>query len=149
MGLFSGWTRKLPVDTQAIEQAVSQLEQQTSAELRVVVERKAKKADSAMGRAEVLFDELGMRRTAEHNGVLIYLSFKPHYLAVVGDEGIHQKVSADFWQTVYEAMKIECQAACYTQAICRGIEQVGQQLAYHFPRSEDDVNELPNEVVIK
>ena len=47
MKLFSFLSNKLPVDTQRIEQAISHLEQQTSAELRIVVERKAKgKADA-------------------------------------------------------------------------------------------------------
>lgn len=148
MGLFSILKRELPLDTAQIEQAISQLEQQTSAELRVVVERKAK-GNSALARAEQLFDELEMRNTAERNGVLIYLAFRPHYLAVVGDEGIHQKVSTAFWQTVYDAMKSDCQAGNYTQAICQGIEQVGRQLAVHFPRKADDRDELPNQVVIK
>lgn len=148
MGLFSGWKRKLPVDTHVIEQAISHLEQLTSAELRVVVERKSK-GESAIARAEALFDELSMRNTDERNGVLIYLAFKPHYVAVVGDEGIHQKVSDAFWQTVYEAMRADCQDGQYTRAICQGIEQVGRQLAIHFPCKADDVDELPNQVVIK
>lgn len=148
MGLFSVFKRELPLDTAQIEQAILLLEQQTSAELRVVVERKAK-GNSALARAEQLFNELGMEQTAERNGVLIYLAFKPHYLAVVGDEGIHQKVSEAFWQTVYEAMKSDCQARNYTQAICQGIEQVGRQLAVHFPRQADDRDELPNQVVLK
>lgn len=151
MGLFDFLSRKLPVDTQQIEQAISHLEQQTSAELRVVVERKAKNSANltALQRAEQLFDELKMRETAERNGVLIYLSFKPHYVAVVGDEGIHQKVGEAFWDAVYQVMKNHCQAGQYTQAICEGIKQVEQQLALYFPIQPDDVNELPNEVIIK
>lgn len=149
MKLFSVFQRKLPVDTTKIEQAISHLEQVTSAELRVVVERKAKKCQSAMARAEQLFVELEMQNTAQRNAVMIYLSFKPHYVAVVGDEGIHAKVDDDFWQKVYAAMKNLCQQGDYTQAICQGIKQVEKELALHFPIQTDDVNELPNEVVIK
>lgn len=148
MGFFSKWTARLPVDTATIEQAIARVEQQTSAELRVVIEKKAK-GHSAMERAEQLFTELEMSQTAERNGVLIYLSFKPHYLAVIGDQAIHDKVSDTFWQSVYQAMRKACQNANYTEAICQGIEQVGQELAHNFPRCENDVNELPNEVVIK
>lgn len=148
MNFFSYLKRRLPVDTTQIEQAISHLEQQTSAELRVVVERKAK-GHSALERAEQLFDELAMHNTAERNAVLIYLAFKPHYLAVVGDVGIHQRVPDDFWQGVYQAMKIDCQNANYTEALCQGIALVGAQLSVYFPRTEHDQNELPNEVVIK
>ncbi|VEI45054.1 Domain of uncharacterised function (DUF477) [Actinobacillus equuli] len=86
----------MPVDTLRIEQAILHLEQQTSAELRVVIERKAKGKTDAMARANQLFDELKMRETADRNGVLIYLSFKPHNLAIVGDKAIHEKVGQVF-----------------------------------------------------
>ncbi len=149
MGLFSFLSKKLPVDTKKIEQAISILEQQTSAELRVVVERKAPAGISAMIRAERLLDELNMRETTERNGVLIYLAFKPHHLAVVGDAGIHKHVGQVFWQIVYDAMKSHIQAGNYTQGICEGIKQIGKQLAIYFPYQADDKNELANEVVIK
>lgn len=151
MKFFSFLSYKLPIDTAQIEQAIAHLEQQTSAELRVVVEPKVKNAShlTALQRAEQLFDELQMQQTAERNAVLIYLSFKPHYVAVVGDQGIHQKVEKDFWEKVYQAMKTQCQQGQYTQAICEGIKQVERQLAQYFPLQPDDVNELPNEVIIK
>lgn len=148
MGFFSFLTPKLPVDIPKIEQAILHLEQQTSAELRVVVERKAKNRD-AMRRASQLFEELKMTQTAARNGVLLYLSFKPRLVAVVGDEGIHQKVGDDFWQNVYQVMKSYCQQGEYTQAICQGIAEVEAPLAKHFPIQADDVNELENEVVVK
>ena len=90
-----------------------------------------------------------MRETQDRNGVLIYLAFKPHHLAVIGDQGIDEKVGKDFWQAVYEAMKKQLQLGNYTQAICDGIAQVEEQLARYFPYQANDVNELPNEVVIK
>lgn len=142
-------SKKLPIDTAQIEQSIAHLEQQTSAELRVVIERKNTSKLDSIKRAEQLFAELNMHQTAARNGVLIYLSFKPHHLAVIGDQAIHEKVGQEFWQTVYDAMKQFCQQGQYTDAICAGIKQVEEQLAHHFPYQSDDVDELPNEVVIK
>lgn len=152
MGLFSFLSHKLPVDTNAIEQSIAHLEQQTSAELRVVIEQKAKIGNvdnAALLRANQLFNELEMRNTAERNGVLLYLSFKPHYVAVIGDEAIHQRVSPDFWQQVYTSMRTNCQKGDYTQAICEAIKAIELPLAQYFPYQTDDKNELSNEVVIK
>lgn len=149
MSLFPFFNKKLPVDTQKIEQAISHLEQQTSAELRVVVESKAPKNVTALARAEQLFDELNMQVTNARNGVLIYLAFKPHHVAVIGDIGIHEKVGQAFWQQVYDAMKVHLQEKAYTQAICEGITQVSKQLAIYFPYQNNDSNELPNEVILK
>lgn len=148
MGIFSFLTPKLPIDIVQIEQAILHLEQQTSAELRVVVERKTKNLP-AIERANQLFDELRMRETAQRNAVLIYLSLTPRLIAVVGDEGIHQKVGDDFWQNVYSVMKKHCQQKEFTLAILNGITQVEQQLVTYFPIQPDDKNELSNEVVIK
>lgn len=72
MPLFS----KIPIDKQQVEKAIFQLEKQTSAELRVYVERKIpRKAQVNTGfeRALQIFDELGMQVTEAHNGVLIYV----------------------------------------------------------------------------
>ncbi|MCK3654302.1 hypothetical protein A4G19_00525 [Pasteurellaceae bacterium Macca] len=149
MGFLSIFQRRLPLDTQKIEQAIAHLEQHTSAELRVVVERRAKKCTSAIARANQLFHELQMAETAQRNGVLIYLSFKPHYVAVVGDEGIHQKVGEAFWQNIYQAMKADCQQGNFTDGICKAIQQIEQPLAEYFPILPDDKNELANEVVIR
>ncbi len=150
MKLFSLFSKKLPIDTKQIEQAIAHLELQTSAELRVVVERKVKvKTASAKVRAEQLFDELKMHQTEQRNAVLIYLSFKPRFVAVVGDEGIHQKVGDNFWQDVYNAMKAQCQSGQFTQAICNGIQEVEKQLTKYYPIQPDDVDELSNEVIIK
>ena len=142
------FSKKLPISSKQIEQAIAHLETQTSAELRVVVEHKNTSKFDAIARAEQLFDELNMRETQDRNGVLIYLAFKPHHLAVIGDQGIDEKVGKDFWQAVYEAMKKQLQLDNYTQAIC-GIAQIEEQLARYFPYQANDVNELPNEVVIK
>lgn len=149
MPLIPFLSKKLPINTTQIEQAIAHLEQHTSAELRVVIERKNISKLDAIARAEQLFDELNMHQTAARNGVLIYLSFKPHHLAVIGDKAIHEKVGNDFWQMVYKAIKQRCQQGQYTEGVCDGISQVEAQLAHYFPYKTDDVNELPNEVVIK
>ncbi|EJS90218.1 hypothetical protein AAUPMC_08377, partial [Pasteurella multocida subsp. multocida str. Anand1_cattle] len=43
-------------------------------------------------RALQIFDELGMQATEAHNGVLIYVAFRAHQCAIIGDQGIHQYV---------------------------------------------------------
>ncbi len=144
------FSQKLPVDTKKIERAITQLETKTSAELRVVIEHKVKKnASSATERATQIFNELKMYQTKARNGVLIYLSFKPQYIAIIGDEGIHQKVGDNFWNAVYNAMKQECQNKQFTKAICHGIQEVEKQLVDYYPIQKDDINELSNEVIIK
>ena len=145
MALFS----KLPVNKKEIEQAIAMLEQRTSAELRVFIEGKMpKKMKTAFERAFQVFQELEMDNTLNRNAVLIYIAYKDHQCTIIGDEGIHQFVGEQFWQQTCEAMITYFKRAAFTLGICHGIEKIGNELVQHFPVQEDDVNELPNEVII-
>ena len=133
-------------ELETIKEAISRLEAQTSAEVRIHLEDRC--PDDAMARAKRVFEELGMTATAERNGVLLYLATKDRKLAIIGDQGIDQRVVKGFWN------EIVCDL---TQALARGerlagilaaLERIGQVLARFFPPRPDDVNELSDEVSI-
>lgn len=147
MALFA----KIPINKSLIEEAIAQLEQTSSAELRVYIENKMpRKAGHCTGfeRALQVFDELDMHKTSAHNGVLIYVAFKEHQCSIIGDQGIHQYVGQDFWQQQCDLMIEQFRQKQYTQGIVAAIEQIGKELAQYFPIQADDKNELPNEVII-
>ena len=137
---------RIPVDKKQIEAAISRLESLSSAELRVYIERKVPKASaqlSAMDRALEVFDELEM-----HNAVLIYVGYKNHLCAIVGDKGIHQFVDVAYWQLQCDLMIEQFKQKAYTQGIVDAIDRISDILSRHFPIQPDDVNELSNEVII-
>ena len=106
---------RIPVDKKQIEAAISRLESLSSAELRVYIERKVPKASaqlSAMERALEVFDELEMHKTAAQNAVLIYVGYKNHLCAIVGDKGIHQFVDVAYWQLQCDLMIEQLQGRC-------------------------------------
>ncbi|OOF59852.1 TPM domain-containing protein [Rodentibacter myodis] len=142
---------RIPVDKKQIEAAISRLESQSSAELRVYIERKLPKSSSglsAVARALQVFDELEMHKTAARNGALIYVSYQDHLCAVIGDEGIHQFVNEAYWQQQYNLMIEQFKKKAYTQGIVEVIERITEILKTHFPIQPNDENELPNEVII-
>lgn len=147
MALFS----RFPFDKQKIEQEIATLEQQTSAELRVYIERhvpKSAKNTSILDRTFAVFQQLEMDQTQARNAVLIYIAYKDHCCALIGDVGIHQYVGDDFWQQQYQQMSSHFVEKRYTQGVIAAIQNIGVELAKHFPIQPDDINELPNEVVI-
>lgn len=147
MPLFS----RFPFDKVKIEQVIVDLEQQTSAELRVYIEGHLPKSEqnpSVLDRTLLLFQELEMDQTKERNAVLIYIAYKDHCCAVIGDIGIHQYVGDEFWQQQYQQMCFHFSQKRYTEAVVNAIQQIGDELAKHFPLQPDDINELPNEVII-
>ena len=144
MPLFSS----IPVHKKQIEAGIADLESKTSAELRVYIERKNPQKNTALERGLQLFHQLEMQTTKARNGVLIYIAFKDHQCAIIGDQGIDQFVDADFWQTQIHLMTGYFKQGDYTQGILAAMAKIGEKLAIHFPIQADDVNELDNEVII-
>ena len=150
------WTRRFLTETDfdAITRAIRTAEARTSAEIRVHLERRVPRglffgrAPDVLARAQHLFRRLGMHRTAERHGVLIYLAVEERRLAVVGDEGIHGRVGDSHWHRVRDLMVERLRANAHREAIERAIEEVGRELAAHYPRRPDDRNELSDEVSV-
>ena len=95
-----------------------------------------------------MFHRLGMHRTAERHGVLIYLAIEERRLAVVGDEGIHGRVGDGHWHDVRDLMIERLRANAAREAIVRAVGAVGRALAEHYPRRPDDWNQLSNDVSV-
>ncbi|PPK99580.1 TPM domain-containing protein [Parapedobacter indicus] len=124
--------------------AIQQAEARTSGEIRLAVEPHCK--GEPLDRAMVYFQRLGMDKTAQHNGVLIYLATEDHQFAIVGDRGIHARVPADFWEKTKERMLHHFKGGDLVRGLIEGIVHAGEQLQHFFPREADDVNELPNDI---
>lgn len=128
-----------------IVQAISLAESKTSGEIRLVVERKIKD-HVPMDRAASFFEKLEMHNTALRNGILIYIAFDDHAFAIIGDAGIHQKVTDSFWETVKEHMLEHFRTGNIAEGLIAGVQEAGEQLEHYFPKGEDDINELPNDI---
>lgn len=132
-------------EQEKIVQAISLAENQTSGEIRLVVERQLHGLE-AYDQARHYFEKLKMHHTELRNGVLIYLATEDHQFAIIGDAGIHAKVGDDFWQSTKEKMVSFFRQGDYMNGLIEGIHEAGTQLATFFPRRADDVNELPNDI---
>ncbi len=88
-----------------------------------------------------------MEKTKERNGVLIFVLPRAQKFAVVGDEGIHAKCGAEFWDRVVETMRTHFVNSNFTDALVGAIEEAGRALSSHFPRENSDQNELPDEII--
>ncbi len=124
--------------------AIAEAEKRSSGEIRVHVTRR--KPDNLEERAKRRFELLGMTRTAQRNGVLIYIAPKLHRFQILGDSGIHEKCGDDFWKETAAEIESHFRKGDFTDGIVRGIAKIGDVLAAHFPRQAGDVNELPDRV---
>jgi len=131
--------------SESIREAITEAELKTSGEIRVFVESTCP-ADTEL-RAWECFHEMGMFNTGLRNACLIYAALESQVFCIIGDEGIHTVVGQDFWDAAKNKMK-----ACFSHGdivggITSGIHEVGLALKSYFPLSDNDQNELSNDVV--
>lgn len=128
-----------------VAEAVAAAEQQTSAEVKVVVLRYCWR--DLREKAKSLFYKHQLHKTKDRNAVMILLVLVNREFLVYGDVGIHEKVDDDFWLKVRDAMREKFIEGDLTEGLCAGIQCVSEQLAVHFPRTHDDANEISDEVI--
>ena len=127
-----------------ILKAVQQAEKNTSGEIRVHIENECE--GDVLARSVYLFKKLGMTKTKQRNGVLLYLAVEHHKFAVLGDIGIDAVVPENFWDEIKTTMLTEFKEGRFTEGLTKAIEMAGNSLKKHFPYQSDDVNELPDDV---
>ena len=127
-----------------IVEAIRIAEENTSGEIRVHIEKTSSKAH--FDRALEVFHHLRMDETRLQNGVLFYFAVEDKNFVICGDKGINDLVAADFWNCTKDVMTNHFKAGNFKQGIVDGILNAGEQLKKYFPSTEDDTNELSNEI---
>jgi uncharacterized membrane protein len=134
------------LDHNRIVGAIKEAETKTSGQIRVWLQRGELAGDPVIA-AQEQFHKLGMQATKERNGVLILVLPRARKFAVIGDEGVHQKCGDKFWQQLAERMRAHFQNENFTDALVEAIEEAGNLLARHFPKTSAPRNELPDEII--
>ena len=134
------------LDHDRIVRAIREAEEKTSGEIRVFFQRGSLKGD-ALPAAQKQFRNLGMQKTKERNGVLIFVAPRARKFAVIGDDGVHQKCGEEYWTRLVDSMREHFQKEDFTQALLEAIGRTGQLLGQYFPKQGGGKNELPDEII--
>jgi uncharacterized membrane protein len=129
-----------------IIQAIHEAESKTSGEIRVLIQRGKLRSDPLVA-AQRKFQRLCMHKTRERNAVLIFVAPRVHKFAIVGDQAIHETCGDELWQRVVEGMRSHFQNEKFSDALIEAVKEIGTVLERHFPKTSDDTNELPNDVI--
>lgn len=115
--------------------------------LRLFLTPRIARASRVRRRAIRYFKVGAERRTAGRTGILIYLSLAEHMAEIVADEAIHSVVPPEAWGEAMAHLIAEVRKGRVTDGMIAAISDVGVILAEHFPRAEDDKNELPDRLI--
>ena len=127
--------------------AITEAESHTSGEIRLHLENFC--PGNEVHVASRIFTSLGMHKTRDRNGVLIYIATVSHKIAIVGDKGIHDKLGTSYWEKLVEGLIQQFKARHKAEGLVDCIKELGKQLSAYFPRAHDDRDELTNEISFK
>lgn len=148
-----GWAEATPAQllfTLLVLQAIAFLVVRYAMEwspLRLVLTPKSTKARRVRRRAIECFKVGAERRTVARVGILLYLSLDERRAEIVADDAIHGKVPAERWGDAMAALIERVREGKPGEGMAAAVAAIGAIIAEHFPKTADDVNELPDRLI--
>lgn len=99
--------------------------------------------------AEKEYMRLGINKTREGTGVLIFLLLSEKQFYILADDNINKFTGEKVWTDIKEVMEEKFVRGEFCKGILFAIEEIGKILAHHFPIRPDDKNEISNRVIIQ
>ena len=93
------------------------------------------------------FLDLGLSSTSDRTGLMLFVSVAEHYVEIIADRGIREKVDDTVWRAIVDAFILEVRAGRIADGFVHAIAACTDVLAEHFPWHEGDRNELPNQLI--
>ena len=117
---------------QKIVAAIHEAEGKTSGQIRLLIS--SRHVEDPVATAQKEFVRLGMEKSPERNGVLIFVAPRARKFAVVGDQAVHARCGDEFWNSLAEAMSGYFRQGDFSAGIAHGVQNAGELLARHFPK---------------
>ena len=94
------------------------------------------------------FYHRNINHTADHTGILIFISMFERKVRIVADRCINDKVSQEVWQEIVTIIVSGIRGKEHGKAIASAIERCGEILAGHFPLKPGDHKDYGNDIII-
>lgn len=125
-------------------QAIAAAEADNRGEVRLHLE--ARCSGDPLERARRLFGQLGMQKTRDDTGVLLYVAVDDHKAAVFAGKGIHGAAAPDFWSKVIEGVADGFKKGTPLDGLLEALGAIGDLLREHAAGTDEAGNELPDQV---
>lgn len=104
---------------------------------------------SVMKLAEEEFFKLGIDKTKDKTGIIIFFLLEAREFYILADEGINVKVAEKTWDKIKDEMQNHFLEGRFSEGIIHGVDRVGKILSEHFPVKKDDTNEISDRVILE
>lgn len=135
-------TRRRDIEVDRVQAAIEDAEQRTSAEIVVSI------APFFIGRvahaADRAFRRLAIARTAQRNGVLVFVVPARRQVVVLPDIGAEARLAPAVWRSSAARIAAGFGGGRGTDGLIDGIQRLAGELAVAFPPNRELGNELPD-----
>lgn len=90
----------------------------------------------------------GLTRTRDRAGVLLYLAEAERHVEIVTDTGLTERVDSSVLDAIRSRLSADVAAGRAGEGLVGAIRDLGRLLAAHAPPRSDDMDEIPNKVVV-
>lgn len=132
-----------------ISNKIKEMEKSTAGEICVNIKEKRKfleKNKPLKKLAEQEFFRLGIDKTRDKTGILIFILLEDRQFYILADKGINEKVPEKTWDKIKDEMQGEFLEGSFCTGITNAVQKIGNILSEHFPIKPDDTNEISNAV---
>lgn len=98
-------------------------------------------------RAVSLFTVSTDHRTVGRTGILLYLSMREHRAEIVADNAIVEIVEPAVWGDAMVALIDLVRESKAGEGMAEAVKQMGVVLSDHFPKTDNNPNELPDRLI--
>lgn len=97
--------------------------------------------------AKAQFYQQGVQLTPHHSGVLLFVSLAEHYVEIVADRGIHERIGEAHWRRIIDAFVDRVRAGRVVDGFIDAIGACGAAMAAHYPPDPSDANPLSDGLI--
>lgn len=105
------------------------------------------KRDSAARLAREQFYARGLHETPERGGLLLFVSVAEHYVEIIADRGINEKVPQGAWDGIVAAFTAKVRSGLVAEGFISAVASCGALLAEHLPVEGGNPNLLPDVLI--
>ena len=135
----------MATERSALQDAIAAAERGNRGEIRVHIESRYP-GDGPLGRAEALYQELGMAKTRDDTGVLLYVAERDHKAAVFAGTGVYGARKPELWKEIAAAVAQGYAFGDRVSGLVRALTMIGDILRETAPGDDLAGDELPNKV---
>jgi putative membrane protein len=94
------------------------------------------------------FKSRGIGRRKDRSGILIFVSLAERYARIIADDEIAARVPQSEWQAAVGALVAHMRDGRIADGFITAINVCGNELAKHFPRTDESRNDTPDRIYL-